>query len=89
MVRRRQLWTFQVLLGLEVPEPILARLVALDDPVPGVGSVVAGVLLWRVVAAADVAAKGAPAQVKPPSTRLEALDTTVAAGRHLRMNLAS
>ena len=50
-----------------VPEPVLARLEALHDAVPGGGGVRRGVLGRRAVAAADVAARGAPAQVHPPA----------------------
>jgi hypothetical protein len=44
VARRGKLWTVEVLLRRVVPEPVLARLVALHDRVLGFGCVVAGVL---------------------------------------------
>src|SRR5215469_145760 len=55
------------LVGLEAPEPVLTRLEASDDRVPGRGGVGARVLGRRCVAAADVPALGAPPQVEPPA----------------------
>lgn len=56
-----------VLLGPVVVEPVLPGLEALDHGVPGLVAVRAGVLTGGVVAAADVTAGGAPAEVKPPA----------------------
>ena len=50
-----------------VVKPVLARLEALDDRVAGRGVVFRRMLIWRTVAAADVAAFGASAKVQPPS----------------------
>src|SRR5689334_4084834 len=55
------------LVGRIAPEPVLPRLEAADDWVPGGGRVRARVLRRRGVAAADVPALGAPAQVQPPA----------------------
>src|SRR5215467_13463434 len=63
------------------PEPVFAWLEALDQRVPGRGGVGAGVLRWRSVAAADVAALRAAAQMKPPSPAGVALGTPGPAGR--------
>ena len=54
-------------LGAEVPEPGLARLEAADHRVTGVGRVAAGVPARRRVAAADVPALRAAAEVEPPA----------------------
>src|SRR5437879_2820591 len=56
-----QLGTVEVLLRRVVPEPVLARLVALDDRVPGVSGMVAGVLRRGRVTATDVATTRATA----------------------------
>src|ERR1700722_6244868 len=54
-------------LARERPEPVLPRFEAADHRVPGLLPVRRGVLGRRGVAAADVAALGAPAQVQPPA----------------------
>ena len=63
------------------PEPGLARLEAADHRVAGRLGVRGGVLGRRVVAAADVPALGAAAQVQPPAARRLALDAAGAARR--------
>src|SRR6516165_7538473 len=55
------------LVGAVVVEPVLFGLEALDDRMPGLLVMRACVLARGVVAAADVAAAGASAQVQPPS----------------------
>ena len=67
MVGRSQCRANRVALGFIVPEPVFAGLVALDDRVPDIGRVVAGVLGWRRVATADVAADSAATKVEPPT----------------------
>src|ERR1700733_2469782 len=74
VLRRRQLGPVVVLLILVVPEPVLTRLETPDDPVPTLAGVRAGVLARRTVAAADVPARGAAAQVEPPPVRRVAFD---------------
>ena len=76
----------ELLVGV-VPEPRLARLVAADQPGgrgPGVGG---GVLGRRGVAAPDVPAPGAPAEVEPPAPRLGALVAPGAAGGGTRIDV--
>src|SRR5436190_12156300 len=80
--RRDQLRTLEKLLGRVVPEPILAGLEALGDGMAGSGGVAACMLRGRRVAAADVAAAGAAAEVKPPAPRGEAFHASRAARRH-------
>src|SRR5581483_6204342 len=70
-----------VVLARVVPEPGLARLEALHDRVPGLGRVPARVLLRRRVAAADMPALRAPAQVHPPAAGGLALDAAGSARR--------
>src|SRR5690242_19126350 len=82
MLRRRQGRAAAVhpVLGV-APEPRLARLETPDHRVPGRGRVGARVLGRGGVAAADVPALGAPAQVEPPATVLLALGAACPAGR--------
>ena len=82
VLRRRERRTFECLLADVVPEPVLAWLEAPDDVVSSAPGMTGSVLARRRVAAADVAAPGASAQVEPPSVRREALDATSAARRH-------
>ena len=79
VVRRSELRTGVHASGLEVPEPLLLRLEALDVPVPGCPEVRLSVLGRRGVAAPDVATLGAASEVEPPSARLsgEAFDAAV------------
>src|SRR5207244_6231994 len=78
-VRRRELRAVQRLLGREVPEPVLAGLEAPDHRVAGLAEVGRRVLGRGGVAAADVAALRAAAQVHPPAAGLLALDAAGAA----------
>ena len=66
----------------EVPEPRLAGLEAAHDRMAGVGGVRPRVPVRRGVAAADVPALGAAAQVEPPAAGGLALHAAGAAGRH-------
>ena len=84
---RDQLGTVEVLLGRVVPEPIFVRLVTLDDRVRRVGRVMTCVLGWGRVTAADMSTTRATAQVEPPTTAGEALDTSSAAGRCFWVNV--
>ena len=65
----------------EAPRPVLARLERADDRVTGRAGVRARVAVGRVVAAADVAALQADAQVQPEAAGREAV---LAAGDGLR-----
>src|SRR5947209_7202901 len=62
-----------VVVAFEAPEPVLARLEALDDRVPARRGMTARVLAGRRVAASDVAALRAPPQVgdDPPTAIME------------------
>ena len=62
------------------PVPVLAGLVRLDDRMGGLVEVPGRVLSGRVVAAPDVAARGAAPQVKPHASGQEALHAAIAAG---------
>ena len=59
-----------------VVEPVFTRLKAHDDRVAGGGVVLRGVLVWRSVAAADVAALCASAKMQPPCALSQAFDAT-------------
>ncbi|CAN5538911.1 hypothetical protein BH23CHL6_BH23CHL6_05840 [soil metagenome] len=80
VMRRSKYRTIEVLLGPVVPEPILARFIALHDWIPGAVRMVAGVLRRRRIATPDVPAMGTPPEVEPPSAGLQALDAARAAG---------
>jgi hypothetical protein len=64
---------FERHLVLEAPEPVLAGLEGADDRMAGGVMVLRGVAARRVVAAADLAADHALAEVDPPAARLQAL----------------
>ena len=71
-----------VLLSLEfeldvidgTPEPILTGLIRLHDRMSSLAGVSSGVTVGRIVAAADVRARGAPPQVDPGPTVAQAVD---------------
>ena len=73
-----------VLLSLEfeldvidgTPEPVLTRLVRLHDRMSSLAGVSPGVTVGRIVAAADVRARGAPPQVDPGPTVAQAVDAS-------------
>ena len=74
MIRRRELGAVVVeLLVAVVVEPVFFGLKTGDPGMSDCFGVGGGVLTRRVVAAPDVAALRAPAQVKPPSALLFAL----------------
>jgi hypothetical protein len=82
MVRRRELGAVVVeLLVAVVVEPVFFQLVTGDPGMSGRFGVGGGVLAGRVVAAPDVAALRAPAEVKPPSALLFTFHTARAGGR--------
>ena len=76
VVRRRELRTGDGLVGLEIPGPILARFEALDVSVPRVLPVRACMLARRGVAAADMPAGCAAAEVEPPAATGQAFDAS-------------
>src|SRR5690348_10212412 len=87
-VRRRELRPVVVGVVRVRPEPVLARLEALDDRVAGLGGMLARMLARRGVAAPDVAARRAAAQVEPPALLgREALYAARAARRNARVDL--
>src|SRR5690606_12368932 len=67
--------------GGVVVEPVLARFVAVHQRVAGGPVVRRRVLPGRAVAAADVAARGAPPQVEPPAAGRVAVDAAGTARR--------
>src|SRR5215469_12335844 len=86
MLRRGQLRPVIGLLGFEVEEPVLAGLEAADERMPAGLRVRGRVLRGRGVAAADVPALSAAAQVQPPAAGLLAFDAPGAARRHGRVD---
>jgi hypothetical protein len=78
--RRGKLGAEGILLAGVVPEPGLAGLEALDDRMAGVRRVMAGVLGWRRVAAADMTAASASTEVEPPAAGRQAFDAAGPAG---------
>jgi hypothetical protein len=68
-MRWQQLLALDHFLFLVVVEPILARLEARDDRMPGLFRMLGCMLARRTVAAADVATFRTAAEVKPPALR--------------------
>ena len=81
-VRCREFGPVVVLVGLVVPEPVLARFERPDDRVPARPPVRRRVSCQRVVTATDMAADRAAPQVHPPAARGVTLDTTGSARRN-------
>src|SRR5215207_5963916 len=73
--------------GPVVPEPVLTGLEARHDRVARVDGVMAGVLRWRAVAAADVAARGTPPEMEPPAVGRKALGAAGSARRDRRIDV--
>ena len=69
-----------------VVEPVLARLEADDDRVPGLREVGGSALVGRGVAAPDTAAFGTPIEVPPPLAGNQACGATVPTGHGCRMD---
>src|SRR6059036_3873457 len=63
------------------PAPALPRLERGDDRMPGLLEMLGGVLVLRVVAASDVSARSAQAQMHPGVSRGEAFLAAVGVGR--------
>lgn len=78
----RQLRAVVIVVGLVVPEPVLAGLERPDYRMPGVLPVLGRMTRQRVVAATDVPASRTTPQVHPPTTDLIALDAAHTARRH-------
>jgi hypothetical protein len=78
-VRSGKLRAFEELLRTIVVKPVLARLEARDNRVTGSGAVFRCMLTWRTVAAADVSALRASAQMQPPSAQPHTFDATCSA----------
>ena len=84
MVRGRKLGAVVVeLLVAVVVEPVFFRLITGDPGMSDCLGVGGGVLTGRVVAAPDVAALRAPAEVKPPSALLFTFHAARASGRDI------
>jgi len=77
--RRGQARTVEEVARAIVVEPALAWLEAGDDRMAGRVMMLRRVLVWGRVAAADMTAFGAPAQMKPPASSRQALQTAGAA----------
>src|SRR5262249_33533314 len=65
------------------PAPALRRIIALDHGMAGGLEMCSRVLVGRIVAAADMAASSANAQMQPPAAGLQALFTAERARRDL------
>jgi hypothetical protein len=82
----RESLAFNLALGLEVPKPPFTRFEALHDGMPGGVEMFARVLVWRAVAAADVAAFRTAAKMKPPVAGGQALHASGATWRNVGVN---
>ena len=69
-----QLRAFDRVFGLVVVEPLFAGLKACDHPMTGFLEVRGRVLVRRTIAAADVPALGAAAEMEPPAAACQAFD---------------
>ena len=85
-VRRRQFPSLYHLRGLIVPEPVFAWFEAGNDGMTGLLSVSGAVPAGRAVAATNVSAFRAAAQVQPPAVRRKALHTAGSARLRLRID---
>src|SRR6187401_2386757 len=92
LVERVVMWwsedgTLEELLGRVVPEPVLARLEALDDRMAFSRGMPTRVLRRRRVAAADMPALHASPEVEPPAVGGETLDTPGATRRRVGIDV--
>jgi hypothetical protein len=72
----RQSWPRKEFCGAVIIEPAFTFLEACNNRVAGILIVLRGMLVRRVIAAANVSAFGAPAEVQPPAVLRQALDAT-------------
>src|SRR5437016_8760889 len=79
--RSPRLFKLQSDLVCVAPAPALPRLERGDDRMPGLAEMLGGVLVLRVVAAADVPARPAKAKMHPGVSRSEAFLAAVRFGR--------
>jgi hypothetical protein len=86
VIRWNQFGAVDVVLDCVVPEPVLARLEAVDDAMARTRRVVPGVLGRRGVATADVAATSAASEMEPPAAGCQALEAASATRRHGRID---
>src|SRR3981081_2936557 len=70
------------------PPPPFRRIVAFDDGMAGLAKMLGGVTVWRAVAAADMAARPAEAQMHPRRAKFRHSSHPSALGVTLRMVLA-
>ena len=68
-MRRSEARPLNELFGSVVVEPLFAGLEAGDHRMPRLLAVLRGMLTRRGIAAADVSAFGAPAEMQPPAVR--------------------
>lgn len=81
--------TVVIVIGLVVPEPVLARLERSDDRVPSLSPVLRRMPGQRIVATTNVAAGRTPPQVHPPTAVGITLGTADTTGRHRRVDSSS
>src|ERR1700730_15634961 len=65
------------------PSPPFRRIVAFDDGMAGLAKMLGGVTVWRAVAAADMAARPAEAQMHPRRTKLQTFLASERARRYV------
>jgi hypothetical protein len=88
-VRRKQFRALDHPPRLVIVEPVLTRLKAGDDRMPGRRRMLRCMPTWRAIAASDVPTLGAPAEMKPPTPRgRQALHAPVAARFRSRIDSA-
>ena len=65
------------------PSPPFRRIVAFDDGMAGLAKMLGGVTVWRAVAAADMAARPAEAQMHPRRTKFQTFLASERARRYV------
>ena len=65
------------------PSPPFRRIVTFDDGMPGLAKMLGGVTVWRAVAAADMAARPAEAQMHPRRTKFQTFLASERARRYI------
>ena len=65
------------------PSPPFRRIVAFDDGMAGLAKMLGGVTVWRAVAAADMAARPAEAQMHPRRTKFQTFLASERARRYI------
>src|ERR1700730_11468896 len=83
VMRRRAAAKVQTNFTDIAPSPPFRRIVAFDDGMAGLAKMLGGVTVWRAVAAADMAARQAEAQMHPRRTKFQTFLASERARRYV------